>query len=150
MTLWLAGWLAGCLPCTADPDAVPANPRCAMCVNKRIEIVLVTRLCAFSFPLSFPHFPCSPLLFLSLYFSPFNFFSLVLLHFSLLVVSDASRFFSSKLLALVQNFSRDRCFVIALSGLGSLRFPSTVLLRSSFRAFLCCCPPPLSPFPLSE
>lgn len=37
-------WLAGCLPCTADPDAALANPCCAMCVNKRIRIVLVTHL----------------------------------------------------------------------------------------------------------
>lgn len=34
--------LLGCLPHTADPDAAPANPRRATCVNKRIESVLVT------------------------------------------------------------------------------------------------------------
>lgn len=32
------------MPCTADSDAAPANPCCAMCVNKRIRIVLVTHL----------------------------------------------------------------------------------------------------------
>lgn len=89
LTLWL-----GCLPHTADPDAAPANPRRATCVNKRIESVLVT----WSSVLSSRFSSTVPFCFTSLQLipHPYHFLSLsaVLERFSVLTLCKYSYFYS--------------------------------------------------------
>lgn len=155
-------WLAGCLPCTADPDAAPANPCCAMCVNKRIRIVLVTHLYALLF-FFLPLLEFSSSCAFHCHSFPFSIFpfDVAFRHvpglrlFVTFVVSSLRNFLHLFQVCCPRTFARlllrCDCMLSRISRLSVFLAPSCFAPRSMlFNTFLCFFLALLSPFPLSE